>query len=256
MAAVLPTPRAGGLPVPAAQRPSILVNEVDFAGLPSDLASQTKDSMVTLGAALSSTQRIELFNRNGQPYTMSGWTVETASGTYSIPDTVIQARDYIVLVGDIDYIRRIFPEIPAPLVQLAGGDAGSVGLDAASDHVLLRDRSGKAMSAPSYGADATVFSPGIKVVGAGHSLEREPIGRETGTASDFADRFPPTPGGPDAPLIFLSAPPRLPAQEATRDSCFSPIPTPLEFLSTPVIVLAANMLLAIMVALVFGACSR
>ena len=203
---------------------------------------------------LVSTQWIELFNRNFQPYVMSGWTVETSSGIHPIPEIEIAQRDYIVLAWDPDYIRNIYPQIPVPVIGITSADGTPIGLNPKGDHILLRDPSGKVVSKISWGSDTTAFKPAAAIVAPGHSLARNPTGKETDHASDLKDLFPPTPGGPNAPMVLLSAPGRLPAQEATRDLFFAPITTPVELLATPVNVLVANILLVFLLALVFGTC--
>lgn len=263
---VLPTAQPATPVVASAQRPWMMLNELSFSGPPTEAARPRAVALlpgVPLpvgqaerdGAVHAGQQWIELYNRSGQAYLMRGWSVQTRAGTHAIPETLVPGNAFIILVWDRQEFLGDFAQVPAGVVELDAGQATSAGLGVDGDHVLLLDHTGKVVSKLSYGNDNTVLDPPAPAVPAGHTLERNPVGRDTGKTGDFVDRYPPTPGGPAAPWILFHAPARLVAQDTTRDGFFSSIPTPWEFLGTPVAVLAANMLLAILMAVVFGVCS-
>ncbi len=161
-------------------------------------------------------------------------------------------------MADAEQFHAQYPVLQALVVALPGGDVGGPGgLDPSpdSDHLILRDSTGVVVDAMSWGSDTTAFAPACPTVAAGHSLEREPAGRDTDSAADFVDRFPPTPGGWRESAHWLTLDRRLPATEATRDLFFVDIATPLEVLRSSLGALAMSLFLAILMAIVFGACS-
>jgi hypothetical protein len=251
----------------SAQRPQLMINEISFSGPPTaegparPKALAAGYSFAAFGQSPQQTttntshQWIELYNRSGQAYRMNGWTLETAAGVHVIPETLVPGNSFIILAWNVAQFANDFAQVPASVIQLEGDFTDVAGFNPDGDHVLLRDPAGKVVSKLSYGNDATVFSAPPPVVPGGHTVERNPVGRDTGTANDFVDRYPPTPGGPAAPWILFNAPARLLPQLETRDNFFTPITTPWEFLGTPVVVLAANLLLAMIMALVFGVCN-
>ncbi len=270
------SPTASGASTPAAaaaasavlasaQRPWLMVNEVSFSGPPT-ASTRAGATALLAGAPLpieqplagsnvgADQQWVELYNRSGQAYRMHGWALRTSAGRHAIPDTLVPGNAFVILVWDAAQFHAAFGQVPAGVVELDAGQASSAGLNSGGDFVQLLDHAGNVVSRLSFGHDASELNPPAPGVPAGHTLERNPVGRDTGKAGDFVDRYPPTPGGPAAPWILFHAPARLIAQDRTRDTFFAAIPTPWEFLGTPVAVLAANLLMAIMMTVVFGVC--
>ncbi len=269
------TPTATPLPPtpapPSGQSP-VVINEVNFAG-PSAVVGPQTQGIALISVAEAAPMRMpssaprrqgsvipiayqwaELINRTSQPFTLQGWRLESKFGIDLLPDITIPPGGSVILAADARYVREQYPGLPAPLITMPGNSLAG-GLSPVSDHLILRDGAGNVMDAMSYGDDTTAFAPSAPAVAPGNSLERDPIGWDTDRAIDFTERRPPTPGGLVAPVFILLADRRLPAMEQTRDLFFMAIPTPLEFFNTPLGVAAANILLAIIMALVFGICS-
>lgn len=258
------TPEPTALPAPeptavvASQgSPDIIISQVFFSGPAAGAGSAGASAAGSAGAfiqsdptdPLVSSQWIELFNRGAQAYSLVGWQLETGSGFFAIPDVTIGARDYAILTWNREYFRQQYPGAVWPVARLGDDGTGEVGLNPASDHVALRDPSGYTVSGISYGTDATIFNPAAPAVAPDHSLDRVSPDRVTGGANDFIDLTPPVPGR------FAEPPKRVPAQASLRDDFFQPIATPSEFFATPLSVLATNMLLIILLAIIVGACT-
>jgi hypothetical protein len=234
----------------------VVINEVNAAGPAS--YSPDKGSQPVEREVLVAHQWIELYNRRADPVVLRGWTLENATGRDVLPEMTIPGYGYALLVADEEHFRQQYPTLQTLLVELPGNDIGGPGgLDPSpqSDHVLIRDGNGVAMDIMSWGSDTTAFTPACPAVVAGHSLEREPVGRDTNSAADFVDRAPPSPGGWQASDAWVAMDRRLPAQEETRDLFFADAPTPLEVAKTPLSVLLTSLLLAILMAMVFGTCA-
>lgn len=153
---------------------------------------------------------VELFNPTASTMDLTGWslgtiggggTFGTFSGTPSLapcgfaivsPSTSAELEDQTNDGGRWD--------IPDATIFITLSDfIGGNGLNNGGDNVVLRDNASTEIDKMSYGSDKTGFSSGCTPtacpsVATDHSLEREPDGFDTDSASDFVDRATPTPG--------------------------------------------------------------
>lgn len=132
----------------------------------------------------------ELYNAASQTITLTDWIISDATSLNVIPTVVISPHDFIVVAASISFSVNS-PAFTGTIVYIPDESIGN-GLANTGDRLTLADNTGAVIDELSYGNNTSVFNlPGVA---AGHSLERQPIGIDTNTASDFVDRFPPTPG--------------------------------------------------------------
>jgi hypothetical protein len=205
-------------------------------------------------AALASTQWIELYNTDPGPQLMQGWMIDTRGGSYVFTDTMIGGYDYVELVWDRAYFLNQFPDVGAPVDEMTGINGAPPGLDPVSDHIVLRGASGEVISGISYGDDSTFYQAPLSPVAPGHALARKQPGLNTGNPSDFVDRAPAAPGHHEV-VVPAPAPIATPKAQAIRNNFFTPITLPDDLMQTPVKVVAANLLLMVLLAAVFGICT-
>jgi len=135
---------------------------------------------------------IELFNRTGGAIDIEGWEIEDNYGKDALPSLVLPPGGYGILAATRSFYEN-FPSYAGVIAFVEDGRIGN-GLSNEGDHLILRDASGKAIDALSYGDDNTIMNPACSKVAAGHSLERCPVGVDSDGARDFIDNTAPTPG--------------------------------------------------------------
>jgi len=137
---------------------------------------------------------IEIYNPTASTVNLKNWKIVDNSGSersISESNRDLLPGDFVV-IGKAENIRVIW-SIPNEKFIGIGQILGN-GLANEGDRVILKDNLGNIVDQMSYGTDTTVFNPSCSDVSEGHSLERSPAGKDTDTASDFVDRYPPTPG--------------------------------------------------------------
>jgi hypothetical protein len=231
----------------------VVINEVNYAGHGSLWSGSDLPSGSAQGDATPD-QWVELYNMSTTVVRLLGWRLENSSGSDLLPDISIEPGGYLILAADPERFKTMYPALKAPIVALPGQNVAG-GLSTVADFLILGSAAGRQVDSLSYGAGDFDVAPNLPVVSPGHSLERAQPGIDTDQVGDFIDQSLPTPAGFVPPANLWLAPVRLPANENIRDRYFSRIPTPLETFLTPVAVLASNMLLAVLMALIFGVCS-
>ncbi len=136
---------------------------------------------------------IELYNSNDFSVNIKDYKIGNSSKEFTIhPNVSIPAHGFALLSHDNDTWH--FWGDPSVLTINLGGSVGTGWLINNGDWVYLKDKSGSIIDQMSYGTNTTAFSPSCPDVAEGHSLERNPDGKDTNTKNDFVDRTNPTPG--------------------------------------------------------------
>jgi len=137
---------------------------------------------------------IEIYNPTSNSVNISGWKICDNTSCEIIPSSpAIPVGGFAIVTPQAttwDYWL-----IPAGVIKITLGISNiGNGLHNDDDRIILKDNLGNIVDQMSYGNDKTAFDPACPDVAEGHSLEREPAGKDTDTAADFVDRYPPTPG--------------------------------------------------------------
>jgi len=136
---------------------------------------------------------IELYNPNNFAVDIKDYKIGNSSREFTInPNVSIPAHGFALLSHDNDTWH--FWGDPSVLTINLGGSVGAGWLKNNGDYVYLKDKADNIIDDMSYGINTTAFSPSCPDVSVGHSLERNPDGKDTNSASDFVDRVSPTPG--------------------------------------------------------------
>ena len=139
---------------------------------------------------------LEIYNPTSSDINVNGWTIEEASGgDETLSDITIPGHGFLILGGATEAELREVWSIPAGVLffSASGGKIGN-GLNNPGDLILLKTDTAELVDAVSWGSDTSVLDPAPPDVGTGHSLERDPDGKDADTAGDFVDRETPQPG--------------------------------------------------------------
>ena len=165
----------------------LLITEVLY-----DLTTSTTSPQGTESA----NEWVEIFNGTNANINLSNYTIADASSTDILPDVVLPAGAYAVIVASSTTVS--FWSIPAEavVVQLTNVTIGN-GLGNGGDMVSLFDEvASTTVDAVSWGTNTAAFSPSVPTVdvNAGHSIARDPVTEDTDTNADWVEREVPTPG--------------------------------------------------------------
>ena len=190
-----PTPSPTETPIPtspASPTPSPIANHLVINEVYYDVCS--KDNCGGNKGSDGKNEWVEIYNPTSNSIDISGWKIcdntgcETVSSSSAIP-----TGGFAIITPQSDTWN--YWSIPAGVVKISLGTSNiGSGLNNDSDRVILKDNNGNVVDQMSYGADTTAFNPACPNVPEGHSLERNPSGKDTDTAGDFVDRSSPTPG--------------------------------------------------------------
>jgi hypothetical protein len=155
---------------------------------------------------------IELYNAGGSSLDLSGCKVgdeETAGlgeGMYQFPaDTWLASGQVIVVANRATAFEAAYgfapdyelvesdPDVPN-LSKYSAWATGSLYLSNTGDEVLVLDVNDQVVDAVSWGSSTWAFSPSVPLVGAGHTIERQPAFQDTDSAADWVDQPVPQPG--------------------------------------------------------------
>ena len=166
---------------------ALLITEVLY-----DLTTSTTSPQGTESA----NEWVEIFNGTNANINLSNYTIADASSTDALPDVVLPAGAYAVIVASSTTVS--FWSIPAEavVVQLTNVTIGN-GLGNGGDMVSLFDEvASTTVDAVSWGTNTTAFSPSVPTVdvNAGHSIARTDDTIDTDSAADWEERETPTPG--------------------------------------------------------------
>src|SRR3989338_2962030 len=146
---------------------ALLITEVLY-----DLTTSTTSPQGTESA----NEWVEIFNGTNANINLSNYTIADASSTDALPDVVLPAGAYAVIVASSTTVS--FWSIPAEavVVQLTNVTIGN-GLGNGGDMVSLFDEvASTTVDAVSWGTNTAAFSPSVPTVdvNAGHSIARHP----------------------------------------------------------------------------------
>lgn len=132
---------------------------------------------------------IELYNGTQASVDISGWKIQTAHSSSTIPaGTSIPQRSFAVISPATNL--KSYWTIPSDVrIVTLNGPIGN-GLARGGDAVILKNTSGTAIDGVSWGTSTAAFSPAVPTVPSGRSLYRKSIFSDTDTAQDWGDAQP------------------------------------------------------------------
>lgn len=180
----LPSPT----PTPEATSPGrVVINEVYY--------DPDAEHIQPAGADENDFEWVELFNAGGTTVNIKDWKITDNSGsdkTISASEKNLEPGEYAVLARAANVFNKW--TIPDTALEIPLGQNFGNGLANGGDIVILKDSSGNVVDRVSYGDDTSAFDPSVGDVPEGHSIERNPHGFDTDTASDFVELEIPSPG--------------------------------------------------------------
>jgi signal peptidase len=137
---------------------------------------------------------VELYNPTSSAIVLTDWKLEDDNGTDTLPSgTTIAAGSFLVITSEVGTFT-FWPAVPAGQRVILGSSIGGNALGGQGDKLLLRNPANTIIDGVSYGTDTSVLNPSVPDVARGHSIERDPDGKDTDSATDFVDRTTPQPG--------------------------------------------------------------
>lgn len=213
-----PSPTATPTPLPAGM---LTLNEILFHPAPN----------AEPGTLEARREWVELYNAGTVPIALEGYTLEDGEDMDPLPAVALPSGGFLILTGDENAFLADYPLFAGDVWEMADGALGN-GLSNAGDALILRDGMRRVVDAMSYGEDVSIFETPCPTVPAGHSLEREPAGRDTDGAGDFVERETPSPGGTPLPTPTPTYTPTS-TSTATPTLTATPSATPAAPTSTP-----------------------
>ena len=137
---------------------------------------------------------VEVYNPTYDPVDISGWRICDNTSCETIPATApILSFGFAIITPQST--TWPFWSIPSGATKIALGTSSiGSGLANDDDRVILKKADDTEVDKMSYGTDISAFDPSCPDVSQGHSLERNPDGKDTDTAADFVNIIDPTPG--------------------------------------------------------------
>lgn len=184
-ASPVPSPSPSPSPSPTPTLPDVVINEVYY-----DVAPDKGNE----GDQSNPDEWIELYNNTDDPVNLKDWTINdnSYSRTVSHSNVYIPGKGFALLAKSAN--TWTYWTIPSSAEKISLGQKIGNGLGNTGDRLILKNDLEQIVDQMSYGDDATILDPSCLDVPEGHSLERDPDGKDTNNASDFTDRSPPTPG--------------------------------------------------------------
>ena len=190
-----PTPSPTETPIstsPASPTPSPIANHLVINEVYYDA-----DAGHLIGGNENRSEWVEIYNPTSSSINIKGWQLLDNTSSETCPDLNIPSGGFLIIAGATSSaeLKSVWSSLPNSVlfVSASGQEIGN-GLADSGDRVILKDNNDNIVDQMSYGTDTTAFSPACPDVAEGHSLERNPIGKDTDTAGDFVDRSSPTPG--------------------------------------------------------------
>jgi len=173
---------------PPPQISKVVINEVYY-----DVAA---DKGADDDGVVQSDEWVELYNPGDTSVDVRYWVLQDASGSHQLFNTYtpIPAHGFALISQRPSTWTLYWPGIPQGVLIIENYTKIGNGLANDGDRLILKDDHQNIVDQISYGNDTTIFNPSIPTVAKGHSIERQPAGKYTGTAADFIDQVNPTPG--------------------------------------------------------------
>ena len=136
---------------------------------------------------------VEIYNPTDYTVNLKDWKIldNSTERLITSSDRNLAPGEFVIL-GKAENVRIIWSieaEKFIPIGQKLGNGLANVG-----DRVILKDDEENVIDQISYGSDDTILNPSITDVSEGHSIERNPDGLDSDSATDFVDMDIPTPG--------------------------------------------------------------
>lgn len=164
---------------------AIVINEVYY-----DVGSDKGEE----GNSINPDEWIELYNPTNSSINIKNWSIGDATDEDNVSNSnrIIPPGGFALISKNNSTWSLWDEDSNALLIPL--GDRIGEGLANNGDIVILKDAAGNTIDMVSWGSNTTAFNPSVSLFGDGHSLERNPVGKDTNSSSDFVDRSLPTPG--------------------------------------------------------------
>lgn len=164
---------------------SVVINEVYYDVDP-DFGNEGTDS--------NPDEWIELYNNTNSPVNLKDWSISDNSTSRSIShaNLLIPAKGFAVLAKSAS--TWSYWDIPDSAQKINLGQKIGNGLSNTGDKLILFNENGVVIDQISYGNNTDVFNPAISIVLEGHSISRNPSGKDSDSILDFIDLISPTPG--------------------------------------------------------------
>jgi len=194
-------------PAFAANAGDVVINEV-YYDVNSSHGSET------------SNEWIELYNKSTSTVDISGWTITDNLSTKTIAGGTEAILANGVLLISPDSSTWSYWSIGGSVIKLVM-QLGN-GLSNLGDKLILKDDLGNEIDKMNYGTNVEIWNPAATAVAEGHSLERNPGGKDTDSASDFIDQESPSPG---VIIAEAATPTPVPTSTPTPTPTVTPTPT-------------------------------
>jgi predicted ribosomally synthesized peptide with SipW-like signal peptide len=140
---------------------------------------------------------VELYNDSDEWVDIKGWTICNESRKCGklnpSKKTEIKPHGYVLVSHDASAMKGWIVEQHTPEIYYAGG---KIDFNENGDSVVLNDEEDNEVDKMSYGTSSYAYPLPTPLLQSGtlETLERDPAGKDTNTASDFVVRDIPTPG--------------------------------------------------------------
>lgn len=183
---------------------------------------------VVYNPSQSDAEWFELYNKTTVPVTLNGWSIADNFSFDLLPSITIPAFSFWVVAASLDVLTS-YPNLVGKISYITDGKIGNK-LANENDRLILKDENNVPVDQVSWGSDTTAFSPAVKTVIVGHSIERSPFGLDTDTAADFIDQSQPSPGNgfvppTPTPIPSPTVTPSIPTVAPTSTPTLTPSPT-------------------------------
>lgn len=137
---------------------------------------------------------VELYNPTNEVVSLKGWGLMDNSGMTNVfnPNINIGPGEFVLVARDSS-VWSYWNE-PSGTKKINLGKEIGDGLDDDGDHLYLLNGQGQVVDQVGWGDDTEIWDPAVSSANEGHSIEREPVGKDTDMPDDWIDRNPPTPG--------------------------------------------------------------
>lgn len=179
-----PTPNPSETPTPTPSQIAnhLVINEVMFDP-PNESAC----------GAENDAEWVEIYNPVDSDINLDTWAIGDTIFTDDLPNVTLPTGGFAIISDCAQSSFTTIWPLPGGIIYIdLPGPIGN-GLNNGGEYMRLLNGA-TLVDDMSYGSNTTAFSPSAPAPVADHSLERDPDGIDTDTASDFADRTTPSPG--------------------------------------------------------------